>query len=481
MPLDSWVTVMPKVVAPFSALLFAAAFLAAQAIAHEMRRQQTSAENRMYRAVIEALPDCLNAKDTEGRFLVANPATADLMGADDAEALIGRSDFDFYPLATAREFRVPESELMAAGVPTTCEQRFGNADGGVSWLSTLKAPLRDDDGTVVGIITHNREITAQKLMEQELAQTQRRLADAIASMADGFAMFDSGGTQVFCNTHYLELFPKTSDVRSNGTGLRFIIRTAIERGEEVAVVGDIDNVIERTFAALTSKGDRQMRLADGRWINARTRQTEEGGCLIVYSDVTAAKDADAHLRSLNQRLEAMALHDGLTGLLNRRAFDIELDAAVARARGGGETFSLLMIDVDHFKAFNDTYGHPAGDDCLRAIGNRVRTALRSYFGAQVARYGGEEIAAILPHAREGEANAVASLVVSAVRALGLAHVGSDRAIVTVSIGVAVWHHGVMTSSADVLVAADKGLYSAKAAGRDCVKAIETGMSLARNS
>jgi len=465
-PMDRWPTVMPDVVAPFSALLFCSAFITAKAISHELRRQKAMAENRMFRSVIEALPDCLNAKDLEGRFLIANPATALLMGAKDAQALIGRSDFDFYPHEAATEFRQDELDFLRAGRAVTIEQRFKRTDGVSTWLSTLKAPLWDESNAIVGVITHNREITDQKSIEQELARTQRRLADAIASMADGFAMFDQDGLQVFCNAHYQQLFPKTADVRTTGTSMRTIIKAAIERGEEVAVISDFEAVIERSFAALTTPGDRQMLLADGRWINARTRSTEEGGCLIVYSDITKIKEADSHLRSLNQRLEAMARTDGLTGLLNRRAFDLELEACAGKS--GQQTFSLLMIDVDHFKSYNDTYGHPAGDECLRIISACIRTTIQSYASSVAARYGGEEIAVIVPRAGAQEAQVIASLLASAVRSLDIPHIGSDKSHVTVSIGVATRSRPSRKTAKELLLEADQCLYAAKAAGRDCV-------------
>jgi diguanylate cyclase (GGDEF)-like protein/PAS domain S-box-containing protein len=480
-PMPRWPTMLQGLVGPFAALLFASSFIAAQAISHEMRRQKATSENRMFRAVIEALPDCLNAKDTDGSFLLANPATARLMGASNVAALIGRSDFDFYSRSTAEDFRDAETEFLVNGVPVTREQRMEGPNGKDFWLSTLKAPLRSEDGRLIGIITHNREITVQKRMESQLAQSQRRLADAISSMADGFAMFDSDGKQVLSNARYLDLFPKTKDARADGTSLRCVIRIAIERGEELAVIGDIENVVERTYAALTSPGDRQMRLADGRWINARTRATGEGGCLIVYSDITSSKEAETRLRSLNEQLENMALRDGLTGLLNRRAFDRELGAAVDTATKGSGGFSLLMIDVDHFKKFNDTYGHHAGDSCLKAISGSIESTLLPFKGSLVARYGGEEIAVILPHAGEVEANAIASIVVSSVRALEIPHAGSDKCMVTVSIGAASWPTYGCISSAGILIEADLQLYAAKADGRDCARSSETSTRSARTA
>jgi diguanylate cyclase (GGDEF)-like protein/PAS domain S-box-containing protein len=468
-PIDRWPVVMPSVVAPFALLLFVSAMISSFAISQELKRQEATTLNRIYRAIIEALPDCLNAKDLHGRFIAANPATAALMSAGTAGKLIGKTDFDFYPEETARAFRADEEGLLRDGKPIVIEQRFTRADKAETWLATLKAPFNDDDGNPIGIITHNREITDRKRLESELVQTQRHLADALASMADGLAMFDSKGAQVFNNARYLDLFPLTADVRSTGACLKVIIRTAIERGEEMPVGGNIGDIIERSVDAILRPGDRQMRLADGRWIEARTRRTEEGGSLIVFSDITANKRAEEELRTLNERLEVMAHTDGLTGLLNRRAFDKALDDLVSRNPQTIPGPSLLMIDVDKFKAYNDTYGHPAGDTCLKRVANRVAEIMMPYPRSVVARYGGEEIAVIIPQCDSAAALSVARLLCAHVRALEIEHDGCEKGRVTVSIGTATMNAAGDRSKKELLGSADEALYAAKAAGRDCVR------------
>lgn len=468
-PFDRWLVVMPSVVAPFALLLFVSAMISSFAISQELKRQEATTLNRIYRAIIEALPDCLNAKDLKGRFIAANPATAALMSAGTAENLIGKTDFDFYPEETARAFRADEEALLRDGKPVVIEQRFTRTDSAETWIATLKAPFNDDDGKAIGIITHNREITDRKRLENELAQTQRHLADALASMADGLAMFDSKGTQVFNNARYLDLFPLSADVRSTGACLRAIIRAAIERGEEIPVGGDIEDIIERSADAILRSGDRQMRLADGRWIEARTRKTEEGGSLIVFSDISATKRTEEEFRSLNARLEVMAHTDGLTGLLNRRAFDRALDDLVCRNPQTAAGPSLLMIDVDKFKTYNDTYGHPAGDTCLTRVANRVAEIMTPYPRSVVARYGGEEIAVIIPQCDSAAALSVARLLCAQVRNMDIEHDGSEKGRVTVSIGTATMNAAGINGKRELLRTADEALYAAKAAGRDCVR------------
>lgn len=164
-------------------------------------------------------------------------------------------------------------------------------------------------------------------------------------------------------------------------------------------------------------------------------------------------------------LERLASQDGLTGIANRRSFDDKLCQEWLRARRDKSPLALLMLDVDHFKRFNDRYGHQAGDDCLRRCAECL-AGIVFRPGDQVARYGGEEFAAVLPSIDVVGALMVAQRMREAVRALAIPHADSSFGVVTVSIGVAcgVPEQGV---DRDALVkAADTALYRAKHEGRD---------------
>lgn len=469
LPASMWMAVTMDTTLPFALVLAASTLLAGVAIIQETRRHDATMENRMYRSIIEALPDCLNAKDLDGRFIAANPATAEMMGATNVASIIGRADSDFYPTATADEFRIPEQEVLRSRQSLRLEQKFVSADGRDAWLGTLKAPLFDGHGGLVGVITHNREITQQKVLEKELETARKRLTDAMDSMADGLAMFDRDGLLVLHNERYVEMFPVTADVRQPGVSHHEIVQASFARGEEHPVKGCSDSVIERTAFALARPGDRVLQLADGRWIDARTRETGEGGFLIVYSDVTRHREREARLQELNERLTDLANTDGLTELSNRRAFDAALEMATRSARAAGADLGLLMIDVDRFKAYNDSYGHQAGDACLRKVTGCIREALEAVAGSVVARYGGEEFAVIIPNANGEEILGIGRMLNAAVRSLGIEHVGSEKRIVTVSVGASSLKYICGERKEDLVRSADEGLYSAKAAGRDCVR------------
>ncbi|WP_136621996.1 MULTISPECIES: diguanylate cyclase [Mesorhizobium] len=469
LPREIMQAVLPQVALPTSLLIFLSIMLSGLALYQERRRIEALQSRRIYKAVVEALPDCLNVKDLEGRFIAANPATARLMRAVDAKALIGKTDFDFFPQETARKFHEDESAILAAGVPSTIEQRLHHEDGPDGWLSTLKAPFRDQSGTIVGLITHNRDITTRKQLEDELAESRIRLADALTHMADGLVMFDRDGKLVLSNAQYIAMFPQTADIRIPGADYRDILRISAVRGEQIVPPDRIEDWIGGIVASRELPSNRQeIRLSDRRWLDVRTRPTSNGGSLSVYSDITEAKHIEAELLAANEKLNLLAHRDGLTELLTRRAFDEALVLEFARAKRSMTSLSLLIIDVDWFKRFNDHYGHPAGDECLRAVSRCIEAAARRP-GDAAARYGGEEFALILPDTDARGAFVIAENLRGKVRELGLAHAGSEKGIVTVSIGVGTSGPGsAQIEIADLLRRADEALYGAKAAGRDRV-------------
>ncbi|AWB35127.1 GGDEF domain-containing protein [Orrella marina] len=176
--------------------------------------------------------------------------------------------------------------------------------------------------------------------------------------------------------------------------------------------------------------------------------------------------ANADLIQANRQLEAFSRTDGLLQIANRAYFDEQLELACAQSSRRGETIGLLMIDVDYFKRYNDTYGHQAGDDCLRAVANAIRQTL-SRKTDLLARYGGEELAVILPDTDQRGVALMAERVVQAVAALDLPHEKSDAAShVTVSVGGVSAIAAESGATEDLIAKADAALYDAKNGGRN---------------
>jgi diguanylate cyclase (GGDEF)-like protein/PAS domain S-box-containing protein len=212
------------------------------------------------------------------------------------------------------------------------------------------------------------------------------------------------------------------------------------------------------------------------WVETCYRYLKDGSVLSVARDITARKHAEDMLAEANAKLEAanrllnvLVQQDGLTGLANRRCFDDVLDKEFRRACRNQTPLGLVMIDVDHFKSYNDLYGHIAGDECLRRVGSTIRHVLQRP-ADQAARYGGEEFAVVLPMTDEAGTTRVAEQIRSAVATLGVEHFGSTRGSVTISAGTCAKTPDEGSDTPSGLIhAADVALYRAKAGGRNCVE------------
>jgi diguanylate cyclase (GGDEF)-like protein len=175
----------------------------------------------------------------------------------------------------------------------------------------------------------------------------------------------------------------------------------------------------------------------------------------------------------NQRLEVLSNTDALTDLVNRRHFMEALDREWARALRSATWIAIAMIDVDHFKKYNDHYGHLAGDACLRQVAAALQSSVRQHVDI-AARYGGEEFVVIMPNVDSDTARLVAERVRAAVSSLGVPHAHSDFGRVSVSIGIAaVMPSGDMIAE-ELIHLADRALYDAKRSGRDRVAEIAVG-------
>jgi diguanylate cyclase (GGDEF)-like protein/PAS domain S-box-containing protein len=202
------------------------------------------------------------------------------------------------------------------------------------------------------------------------------------------------------------------------------------------------------------------------WIESALRVTRVPDTGAVDGVVAISRDMTEH-KDLEDRLAALATSDGLTGIANRRHFDERLREEWARSKRDDTPLSLLLIDVDHFKKFNDQYGHQAGDGCLRAIA-RVLSDQARRPADLVARYGGEEFAVLLPNTDADGCEQVGEQIREALRELGMLHalnLPSKR--VTASLGGATNMPSQSTADCTALVeAADRALYAAKNSGRD---------------
>lgn len=427
--------------------------------------RRTHLERSILESAFAQSPDFIYVKDRDSRFLAVNNNMATLYHAATTSALLGRSDFDVMPLALAEELYAAEQDMMRSGRPIV--DAFEHI--GDRFLLASKVPLRDREGRVVGLAGVTRDITERNVLETELRESKNLLARAMAGMSDGLAMFDRDGRLVFCNEQYRLAFPLSGDVRVPGAHITDILRRVAESGERAEQPeGPVEDWVTAAAATLHRNKDEEVEFSNGDWRSIRTRLADDGTAMVMVSDLTASKHAEAALRIAAQQLRNLADTDGLTGVVNRRAFDEVFAGEAARAARDGTPLSLLMIDIDWFKAYNDTYGHPAGDDCLRRV-SRILAGCARRPADIVARYGGEEFVALLPGTDMAGARILGEEFSAGLREMNIEHSGSPLGRVSVSIGIATGRGIALRNTADRLIAtADAALYDAKARGRNSI-------------
>jgi len=197
----------------------------------------------------------------------------------------------------------------------------------------------------------------------------------------------------------------------------------------------------------------------------------EEGFIVTLRDISRRHQTEQALETANRRLASLVWKDGLTGLGNRRQFDKALAQGWERCQLAGMPLSVILLDVDYFKLFNDHYGHQEGDHCLTAVAGAIAGCLRDEQDC-AARYGGEEFALILPQTSVEGAARIAERVRICIEKLGIPHAGSPLGHVTISLGVSTCLPMPDGRPEDLVSTADRALYASKQAGRNRVTVLD---------
>jgi diguanylate cyclase (GGDEF)-like protein/PAS domain S-box-containing protein len=424
--------------------------------------------------VLERIADGVMVVDPADRVLWANRSFLRQYGLFALEQARGLSFEALYRSAWATAPQAPEFQRSLDSLREN--RRFPGAPfelalPGAQWVRVTEQRGDAVDGR--GYVVHV-DITTLKRQQEAL-----RTAEARARQSEAryrlLAEYSSDITLALTQDRVTYVSPSVTKVLGwrpedlEGRPLAEFCHPDDAAGIE-AVMKQLSGVPEADYRA-------RARHADGGhvWVEARARLTpardglRQSPLLVInLRSITARKAIEDELAIARHRLEELAVKDGLTGLANRRRFDEALDVEFRRAQREARPLSLLLIDIDDFKALNDTHGHLAGDRVLR----RLATLLASFAqraGDVAARYGGEEFALLLPHADQAQAEATAEQLRAAVAALG--PLTSDVMPMTVSIGLASTGNSRLAALPDGLVQlADEALYAAKRSGKNCVRA-----------
>jgi diguanylate cyclase (GGDEF)-like protein/PAS domain S-box-containing protein len=389
------------------------------------------------------------------RMCYINPAGVLLLEGDSAEALIGRSVMEFiHSLDQARiTARIRRAEARRQHNPPT-EFRIHTAKGKlrVLGLTSVTQPVGDTNGLLAVFM----DMTARSEMEQRLRESDENFRSMLENMQDVFYRTDAEGiTRLVCPAVRNVLGYEAEEI---------IGRPAADFYPDPEDREALREIILREGAVRDFPG--QMVCKDGRVIDisisTRALYDEEGafvGVEGIWRDITER-------RTLERELEYRATTDELTGIGNRRTILNQIDDAIRRCRRYQRSYALLLLDLDHFKIFNDRYGHMFGDRVLKHFTAVVSAQLRN--NDRFGRLGGEEFCVLLEEAGLDEAEEVASRICRAVQEAPYRDAEAGSLEVTVSIGAAYCTAGMDTSVSRLLEWADRALYKAKQLGRNRV-------------
>ncbi|MDD2539883.1 MAG: diguanylate cyclase [Desulfuromonadaceae bacterium] len=320
----------------------------------------------------------------------------------------------------------------------------------------------------------NEDVATRKQAEEALTLSLSLLSATLESTADGILVTDQDGhisrwNQKFADLWHIPEGLLDTDVKYPVTDH---IAAQTTRPEDfIATVMELYKNPDKTSADT-------LQLADGRFIKRFSQPRKIGdavaGRVWSFTDITEQKKAGEALERLNHTLEQLCVTDSLTGIANRRRFDEVVVQEHARHARTGAELSLIMLDIDQFKAFNDCYGHVMGDECLKQIG-QVLAGCVVRPADLAARYGGEEFACILPETDLCGAIAIAEKIRRSIYACAIPHKESTVAeYVTASLGVVSVQCSSGQSAVDIIARADELLYRAKSSGRNQVAFMASG-------
>ncbi|WP_345969296.1 diguanylate cyclase [Sulfurimonas sp. HSL1-6] len=343
-------------------------------------------------------------------------------------------------------------ESVSRHTPYRIEHRLLLRDGRVKYVLESGETFYDAKGTPVRSIGTIYDITDRKQYEQTLKDREALLSAVVEQSMDGIGLVDRSGHFVMVNNAYTELVGYSKSELS-----RMHVFDLLPPGQEPEMFPGIIRTRQ------PSRREKKLRRKDGTVFLAEISATpimigEEERVLGIVRDVT-------EYRRMERALEYSARHDALTGLYNRHVLEKQLSAEVGRAERYDHPLSLFMLDIDHFKKINDTYGHQIGDMALRKVADILKKTMRKT--DMTARYGGEEFVIILPESSHDEAMELAQRLCGEIAGEHYMTGGEGEFFLTVSIGVASLSKSTGTP-VKLLEAADAAMYAAKRSGRNRV-------------
>jgi diguanylate cyclase (GGDEF)-like protein/PAS domain S-box-containing protein len=414
-----------------------------------------AAGEREFRTLVENVPDVVVRYDLDCRRIYVNPAW-ERVNEMSAQDVIGKSPLEIAskiePMAS--EFEQMLREVMQTKRFSTMDIAWSNKSGECACFALNVIPEFDQGGEVVSVLTVARDISERKRMEEVLAVREHESRTLIENTPDTIARYNRDCVRTFAN--------QALEVAFEGGASALLGKKPSE------VPGGPQSEIyeEKLREVFVSGKGAEFELAwldmNGQDVCSHIRLTPEFDASDAVTSVLAVGRDITELNAFRQKLNRMAFYDSLTSLPNRALFNDRLRQMLADAERHGQMVGVMLLDLDRFKAINDSLGHPAGDELLCETAARLTRCVRGY--NTVARLGGDEFAILLPQVRSGE-----ELGRVAQRILELFNepfmLEGKEIFVSTSIGIAVYPDD-STGADDLIKQSDSAMYLAKRSGRN---------------
>ena len=437
----------------------------------KLREQALQALARSQTDMLNISVDCIKLIATDGRLIKMNRAGCIALGVPEDSSF----GMEWLPLLPPAVWAAGERALSDAreGRSARFPGRSELPGRPPQFWDNMLTPVKAADGGVEAILCVSREVTSERKAQLALQRSQERLAIAARVGGLGIWDYDLQHDRLHCDGGWYRIMGRDPQqpIHTIAEFRPFIHPEDVERATEVEVTA-ADLVATSSDYGVVFRIIRPN--GEIRWIRsvASVIPDDAGvarravGFVVDITDEwrgeLALRDANRLLKEEKESLARQILEDPLTGIANRRFLDGELTRICVQANHQRDVLSIAMIDVDHFKSFNDHYGHLKGDEVLKEVATTIwSVARRSDF---VARYGGEEFVVIFPGVEAPESTLLR--LFSAIGSLGITHALSPFGNVTISCGCVVFQSDGNLTPAALLKACDDALYEAKAAGRN---------------
>ena len=430
-----------------------------------------------YAKYLISIPEQISFKSPKGTIIGCNTAWAEANNTTVAHAT-GRSVADMMPVPAIKKQKQQEATVWTGDTYNTQEWVQQKKSADLSLVNVTKVPLYNDKGSIFAILSIDSDITAlhnltkqlkdenlqRKETEKALSKQSVLLSTVFAASYDPIGLLDHEGRIIGANNSFAKLMNSHEDDIIGKLQSELLSSDKADWAERQnhEVLASGEPII---FEELLLNGDNKI------WYEVhkapfKDDESHSQGIVIMARDITARKLTEEKLSSDASDFEQKMLHDQLTNIANRRAFDNHFEKIWHEAQNEQEMLSVVMCDVDYFKPYNDNYGHQMGDEALKTIALALNTAANE-MGCFAARYGGEEFVVVIKGGNATKVFRAVEKLRETVNQTKVEHLYSDVSrYVTMSMGLSSIFPSDLNTMKILVAEADAALYDAKMSGRD---------------